>query len=62
MSALIMFLRTLIKELGDRADGWARDASNAASKDLQDRFGITAAVLRELASAIGVAMKVTVLA
>lgn len=57
-----MFLRVLGKELGDRADGWARDASNAASSDLKDRFGITAAVLRELAGALEVAMKKTLLA
>lgn len=62
MSALIMFLRELVKELTDRGHAWARDSSNAASKDLQDRFGITAAVLRELAASIEAAMKRTLLA
>jgi hypothetical protein len=59
---MIMFLRVLAGELGDRANGWARDSSNAASSDLKDRFGLTAAVLRELAGAIEAAMKKTLLA
>lgn len=62
MTPMIAFLRALGKELGERADGWARDSSNAASVDLQARFGITAAILRELASAIESAMKRTLLA
>lgn len=62
MTPMIMFLRVLGKELSDRADGWARDSSNAVSPDLQARFGITAAVLRELAAAIEAAMKRTLLA
>lgn len=62
MTSLIGFVRELVKELNDRADGWARDASNAASTDLQDRFGTTAAVLRELSTAISAAAKRTLLA
>lgn len=62
MTQLITFVRVLTKELNDRADGWARDASNAASTDLQHRFGTTAAVLRELAGAIESAAKRTLLA
>jgi hypothetical protein len=62
VTALIGFLRELEKELGFRADGWARDASNNASTDIKDRFAITAAVLREVASAIGAAAKRTLLA
>lgn len=61
MTQLIMFIRVLGVELNNRADGWARDASNAASTDLQHRFGTTAAVLRELAGAIEVAAKRTIL-
>ena len=57
-----MFVRELGKELNQRAEGWARDASNAASTDLQDRFGTTAAVLRDLAGAIESAAKRTLLA
>lgn len=57
MTGLIMFVRELTKELNNRADGWARDASNNASSDIKDRFGITAAVLRELAASIEAAAK-----
>ncbi len=57
-----MFLRALNKELTQRADGWARDASNNASTDIKDRFAITAAILRELAASIETAMKGTLLA
>lgn len=62
MTSLIMFVRALVVELNQRGEGWARDASNAASTDLQDRFGTTAAVLRELAGAIESAAKRTLLA
>lgn len=62
MTALIGFVRALVKELNDRADGWARDASNNASSDIKDRFAITAAVLRDVAGAIEAAAKRTLLA
>lgn len=62
MTALIGFVREFVRELNNRADGWARDASNAASSDLKDRFGITAAVLREVAGAIETSAKRTLLA
>lgn len=62
MTALIMFVRELVKELNNRADGWARDASNNASTDIKDRFAITAAILRELATSIEVVAKRTLLA
>ena len=57
----IMFLRAFCKELVDRANGWARDGSNAASPDIRDRFNITASVLRDLVAAVEAAMKATVL-
>lgn len=62
MTPIVMFLRVLGKELNDRADGWARDSSNAASDDLRFRFGVTASILRELAGAIESAAKRTLLA
>lgn len=62
MTALIGFVRALTRELNDRADGWARDASNNTSTDIKDRFAVTASVLREIAGAIEVAAKKTLFA
>lgn len=63
MTALIGFIRELTRELNNRADGWARDAiSDNVSTDIKDRFAITASVLREIAGAIEVASKKTLLA
>jgi hypothetical protein len=62
MTALIGFIRALEKELNERADGWARDASNNASADIKEKFSITSSVLREVAGAIGAAAKRTLFA
>lgn len=62
MTALIGFIRALEKELNERADGWARDASNNASADIKEKFSITSSVLREVAGSIGAAAKRTLLA
>jgi hypothetical protein len=62
MTALIGFIRELGKELTNRANSLAVDASNMASTDLKDRFAITASVLRDLAGALETAAKRTLLA
>lgn len=62
MTALIGFIRALERELNERADGWARDASNNASADIKEKFSITSSVLRELSGAIGAAAKRTLFA